>query len=187
MKKFCLALVLLACSAFSLAENRPTDASVRELLQVMQTKKMLDSQMGQMDALFDSVLKPVTPEGKITPEQQQVMETLKGKLSALIKAEMSWDVLEPMTIEIYLNSFNQSEIDSMLTFYKSPAGQAVIEKMPVVMQNTMQLMQKRLEIMLQKIQQLTEESIQQMHATPKTTEMCTPKCPPAAKKSKVKK
>lgn len=187
MKKLCLALVLLACSTFSLAENRPTDVSVRELLQVMQTQKLLDSQMAQLDQLFDATLKPAIPDGKTSPEQQQAMETLKGKLSTLLKAEMGWSTMEPMMIEIYMKSFSQSEIDSMLTFYRSPAGQAVIEKMPVVMQNTMLLMQERMQIIMPKIEKLTEDGIQQMAPAQKNTVQCNPKCPPAAKKPVLRK
>lgn len=38
-----------------------------------------------------------------------------------------------MMIGIYLQSFTQKDVDGMLRFYKSKAGQAVIAKMPVVM------------------------------------------------------
>ena len=66
--------------------------------------------------------------------------------------------------EIYRKSFSQSEMDGMLKFYKSPAGKAVIAKMPVVMQNTMQVMQGEMAEMMPKIQQLIADTTSQMQA-----------------------
>jgi len=66
--------------------------------------------------------------------------------------------------EIYRKSFSQSEIDGMLKFYKTPAGKAVIAKMPVVMQNTMQVMQGEMAEMVPKMQQLMADTASQIQA-----------------------
>ena len=50
----------------------------------------------------------------------------------------------------------------MLAFYKTPAGQAVLGKMPAVMQNTMDEMQQLMGPVMQKIQKMQEEVVAEM-------------------------
>ena len=66
---------------------------------------------------------------------------------------------------IYRNTFSQAEVDGMLGFYRSPAGQAVIAKMPLVMQNTMQSMQGRMAVMMPRIQELQRDTVARLRAT----------------------
>lgn len=78
------------------------------------------------------------------------------------KEEMSWDKMEPLFVDVYKKSFSQSDVDGMIQFYKTPAGQSVVKKMPLVMQNSMQVMQQRMSTVMPKIMQLTEESTREM-------------------------
>jgi hypothetical protein len=50
----------------------------------------------------------------------------------------------------------------MLAFYKTPAGQAMINKMPLVMQNVMSEMKDLVGPMQQKLQQIQRETLQEM-------------------------
>lgn len=84
---------------------------------------------------------------------------------ASVRELMRWEVLEPILIDIYRQSFTQSEIDGMLAFYRSEVGQAVIAKMPVVMQNSIQAMQARVAALMPKLQQLQRETVAQLIAT----------------------
>ncbi len=43
---------------------------------------------------------------------------------------------------IYAEVFTEEELDAMLAFYTSPAGQSMIKKMPQMMGHTMQLSQQ---------------------------------------------
>jgi hypothetical protein len=52
----------------------------------------------------------------------------------------------------------------MIAFYKTPAGQAVITKMPLVMQNTMNEMQGLMEPMVQKIERMQQNVAAEMKA-----------------------
>ena len=58
-------------------------------------------------------------------------------------------------------------IQGMLAFYRTPAGQAVIEKMPLVMQNTMQAVQERMGAMMPAMQKMIAE---EMEHTPPAAE-----------------
>ncbi|GAA0351128.1 hypothetical protein GCM10009092_14380 [Bowmanella denitrificans] len=86
------------------------------------------------------------------------------KTAELINQKMSWQEMQPMMLEIYQQSFNQVEIDGMITFYQSDVGKAVIAKMPQVMQASMQAMQRQMMDIMPQIQQLQQATMSQVKA-----------------------
>jgi hypothetical protein len=168
MKKWMLCLVLAAMSPVSVASAAPaTEASVRALLEVTKSRQMLDQVYGQMESMYADSMRQAFGES-MTQEQEARMQRFTARLSALMKKEMSWDVLAPMYVDIYSKSFTENEIQSMLDFYRTPAGQAVIDKMPLVMQNTMKAVQERVGAMMPEMQKMLAEELQQP-ATPPAT------------------
>jgi hypothetical protein len=81
-----------------------------------------------------------------------------------MKEILDWNKLEPMYVRIYQKSFNQQEIDSLIAMYKSPAGQMLLNKMPVVLQNTMGEMQQLMQPVMQRIQRMQKDVVTQMQA-----------------------
>jgi hypothetical protein len=69
-----------------------------------------------------------------------------------------------MYVRIYQKSFNQQEIDSLIAMYKSPAGQMLLAKMPIVLQNTMGEMQQLMQPVMQRIQRMQQDVVAQMQA-----------------------
>jgi hypothetical protein len=161
-------VVLLACLAMPpaiAAEPPASEASVRALLAVTQSEKLLDSTMGQIDAMMQRSMRQALAGQTLTADQQKIMDRMRARTIALFREDMKWETLEPMFIDIYKRSFTQKEINGMLDFYRSESGQAVIAKMPVVMQNTMQAMQERMAVMMPKIMQLQQEAIAELKAS----------------------
>lgn len=101
----------------------------------------------------------------LTSDQQTIMDSMRTQMIALIRADMKWETLEPMFVDIYMQSFMQKEVNGMLDFYKSEPGQAVIAKMPIVMQNTMQAMQARMTTTLPKLQKLQQDAMGELKAS----------------------
>ena len=157
-----IALFLLSCVAVFAAETPASADSVKELLRVTNVRSLLDKTWPQMEAMMGNVMQQSLRGQTLSAQQQQNVHQLETKLVASLKDEMSWDKLEPMYVDIYQKSFSQDEVDGMLAFYKSPAGEAVIKKMPVVVQQTMLAMQQRVIPMMQRIQKDIQESVQQL-------------------------
>ena len=83
-----------------------------------------------------------------------------------MRSELNWQSLKPIYRAVYKDSFTQAEVDGMIQFYKTPVGQATIQKMPLVMQKSIQLTQERMQAMAPKIettmkQGLTEAGVAQ--------------------------
>lgn len=162
-----VAFAVLFAQPLAAADQPASDASVKELVNLTQGRKTFDDVFAQMDNLMEASMKQAAAGRQLTPQQQKIVDDVRAKMMVLVKDSLNWDTFEPKMEEIYRKSFSQSEIDGMLKFYKTPAGKAVIAKMPVVMQNTVQMMQGQMAEMMPKIQQLIADSTSQMQAQDK--------------------
>ena len=166
---FVVACLGLTAAAFaqnthpaSQAESKPSEASVRHLLDVMQVRQIALTLSSQMDTMFDNMVNKQLEGQTMTPEQQKEVEARRNAARDMVKELLSWESMESLYLKVYGDTFSQQEIDGMIAFYTSPAGQAVIAKMPLAMKNSMSEMQLRVRDMIPKIQQLAKEAADQV-------------------------
>jgi hypothetical protein len=166
-------LILTLCAAFAHAADNPsptptaappTEASIKQLLEVAQAHKLIDSVMAQMENLMQQSIAQATRGQQIPPKVQKDIDQRRADLVAMMKELLDWKKLEPMYVRIYQKSFSQQEVDGMIAFYKTPAGQAVIGKMPAVMQNTIEEMQQMMGPVMQKMEKLQQDVVAEMKA-----------------------
>jgi hypothetical protein len=164
MPKSAYALALFVCLAgpASAAEEVPSDASLKQLLEVTQSRKLLDSSMAQLDGVLQSSMQKALQGQEADSGQQRILDGYRGKAVGLIRQEMGWETLEPEMLDIYRKSFSQKEVDGMLAFYRTEAGKAVIDKMPLVMQYSMQLVQERIGTLAPKLNALQQETLDKL-------------------------
>jgi hypothetical protein len=156
-----LACLLLAAPAF--ANDAPaSDESIREMLAVSDAHKLIDTVRGQIDAMMKDSMHQALQGKVLSADKQVILDHMQAKMAAVIDEMLDWNALQPMYIRIYRASFTQDELDGMLAFYKTPAGQAMINKMPLVMQNVMSEMKVLIGPMQQKLQQIQRETLQEM-------------------------
>jgi hypothetical protein len=161
-----LLFLFLAAPVFA-ADSSPTEESVKHLLSITDSRKMADDMMGQMDEAMKNAMKQLPQGQAVTPEQQKILDTMQSKMDALLKQELNWQSLEPLYIQIYRESFTQEEINGMLAFYETPVGQALIKKMPTVMQKSMTEMQKRMATLIPKFQKIQQDALSELKSQAK--------------------
>jgi uncharacterized protein len=144
------------------AQSKPSDASVRHLLDVMQVRQIVQTMSAQMDGMFDNIVNKQLEGQNLTPEQHEQVEARRDAARDMVKDLLSWDYMESLYLKVYGDTFSQQEIDGMIAFYSSPAGQAVIAKMPLAVKNSMSEMQERVRQMIPKIQQMAKEAADQV-------------------------
>jgi hypothetical protein len=162
-----LLICLLMAGQAPAQEPMASEASIRDLLTASKTEKMLDGMWAQLDSLMETSMQESLAGQPLTLRQQAVIDDMRKEMLALMKDELSWSNYEPMMIDIYRNTFSESEIQGMLQFYRSPAGEAVLNKMPIVMQASMQAVQGRmapLQAKMQDLQQRTLAKLQEVSA-----------------------
>ncbi|MFZ6771608.1 DUF2059 domain-containing protein [Undibacterium sp. SXout7W] len=136
---------------------KPTEESLKTLFAAANSKSLIRNMEGQLDQILKNAQQTVSKGQPVSKEKQEVLDHFRDKLIVIYKQEMSWEHMEPALIEIYNNSLSQEDVDGITAFYQSPAGQAYVQKMPVVMQQTMSVMQKKMEPIMEKIMVISKE------------------------------
>ena len=163
----CAALVDAADNPSASPSTAPTEASIKQLLEVAQAHKLVDSVIAQMDSLMQQTIAQATKGQQISAKVQKDIDQRRTEMLAMMKDLLDWKKLEPMYVRIYQKTFSQQEVDGMITFYKTPAGQAVISKMPAAMQNSIDEMQQMMGPVMQRMQQIQQDVVAEMKAEAK--------------------
>ena len=132
MKHHATALItgalLLWCPLPVAADEASKLAKAGELLQLTQGDQMV-RMMEPMITGMAGALKPDMP----VEERARVVEAQK-KMMALVADRLN--AAKPALAKIYTETYTEEEIDGILSFYKSPVGRAMLQKMPEVMKRS---------------------------------------------------
>lgn len=122
-----LVLALLVFAGSMAAEEAPAatkEQKVRELLVLMRAG---DLGMQTVDAMIDAMKDAIqAPDEYWTSFRQK------------IKADDLVDMLVP----VYAKHLDSADIDELIRFYRSPAGQRFLDKQPAILQESMVIGQK---------------------------------------------
>jgi hypothetical protein len=136
MRLVTLIAFLLTPSLF--AQTTKT-AKIEEIFHLTKIDQMQKQMMTQMSAMMKQ-----QTMGNLTPDQQKNASEMSQRVMDFTMQKMSWDAMKPDFIKLYDDTYTEDEISGILQFYQSPAGQAMLAKSPVLVANTMALVQKRM-------------------------------------------
>lgn len=159
-------IAFLFCSKVAIAEPA-SESSIKQLLAVTQAQKLVEGMRGQFDLLMNNAIEQALKGKTPTAKHQQAIDNMKNRMVALLQGELTWEKLEPQYLRLYQDSFTEEEVAGILSFYETPAGQAIIYKMPVLMQKSMIEMQKRMGGIVPQIQKIQENFVAEIAATSK--------------------
>jgi hypothetical protein len=149
------AAFLLAGAAW--ADDASRMAKAQELLQVAK----MDQGFKQMLDRAQVTVKAQTARQEQTGADKAAIEE---KIAPILSQQLSWDQLKPQFVKVYADTYTEEELDAILAFYKSPAGQTWFGKSPEVGN---------------KVRQITQQAIQDAEAQiRKVIEQATPKDAP---------
>jgi hypothetical protein len=177
MKKLLLTLLTCTCtlvSAYAQTSTTPSDDSLKELLQLSGSEKMVSDMQQRMKGMFANSMKQALAGKGASAAQVAMAEKMQEKMSALLAEEMSWSKMEAVYLQVYKESFTQDEINQLIAFYKSPTGQMFIQKMPTVMQKSMLAMQQQMGPLMEKIRAIQTETMAEAAAEKKATTSPSP-------------
>ena len=159
-----LAFACLAVQPVLAEEAKPSDASLKQLLEALHSKGVVDSYVSQVQSTMRDSMQQAGAGQHLNAKQQRLIDDFQTKVVDMVKGELNWADLEPGILEVYRQSFSQSEVDGMLKFYRTPVGQSVIQKMPLVTQQTMTSVAGRVKTITPKVVQLEKDTAAQVRA-----------------------
>jgi len=157
MNKYFIALLLAFSPLLSFAQAPSSRPDVEELLTVMRVEKTMQTAMEQMKKIAASqVARSLT--GQTSPDDAQKVQAIQDKIFALIQDEMNWQKIKDDCARIYAESLTPEEIKGIIAFYKSPAGQAYLDKQSVILEKANALQQKIKMSLMPKIQAIVQSA-----------------------------
>jgi uncharacterized protein len=166
---FVLLFLVLPAMAQQAGSDAPaTKEEVRKLFEVMQVhqqmRSVLDAVVQQQKIMLHQSLKANNPninETSIAHYDQMMADMVKN---------MPLDGILDDIVPIYQEHFSGTDIAAMSAFYSSPTGQKMLNEMPSLTAESMQAsytrMQKQMDTMMQRLEQIQKEEQQKMKPTP---------------------
>ncbi|WP_420348321.1 DUF2059 domain-containing protein [Pelagibius sp.] len=151
----CVLIVALAAtaSAGAAAAQSTKAEKAREVFQVFQGDGLMEQMFEATFAQINAMARQANPE-----LPNEVGEIIQDEILAALKESMPL-LMDEMAI-IYERVFTEEELDAMLAFYKSPAGQSMIKKMPAMMAETVPLSQRWGMALMQNLPGRVEQRLQ---------------------------
>ena len=69
---------------------------------------------------------------------------MQDKVASMVSDAVAWDKLKPAYLKLYLDAYSEEELDGIIAFYKSPAGQAMVTKSPSLMAQASDIVRERI-------------------------------------------
>jgi hypothetical protein len=144
---------LFACALPAHADDATMAVKIEELLKVTHADQLVEQTMKQLQPMMEAQLKTLN----LPDDAKSAADEFQKRMLGWLQERLSYEKLKPMYLKIYGEALTEEEISGMIAFYQTPAGQAVIKKMPLIMQKTMTFMQGMMSDMIPEMTKITEE------------------------------
>lgn len=157
MKRFFLPLVLLLPLVVPAhADDASKRAKITELLGILKVdqvgKQIIDGATQQTEALGHREFGATE-----TADQQKQVADLHQRVVTLITPAVEWKTLQPEFVTAYNTAYTEPEIDGILAFYKSPSGQALLNKGPEIGQKSSGIVQTHMSAIQPQLRQIVQD------------------------------
>ena len=144
----------------------PSRDSVEALLSVIDMQKTYDGTFETMHKSMDKAFAGMPQMQSLTPEQHRRFDVAMSRMMTVMHDEMDWNKLKPEFVQMYMETFSQEDVDGLLAFYRSPAGKAMLEKMPLLMAKMMQMTQTRMQTLMPRVMATVQQAMQEPDEAP---------------------
>jgi len=155
-----LLLALLVCTgSVAHADDAAKLAKAEEYFKLAKMDELIAQLMNQVIEQSKSGMMQQIMGVKVSPEDQQRLDEFTDKVVKIISGAMSWDKLEPQYAKLYAEAYTEEQLDDIVAFYKSPTGQAMVEKNPTLIKKANAIVQKQMAEVTPEVQKLMQDFI----------------------------
>ena len=151
-------LLSLCIASLGYADSQTRRQASEEVLRLTKVDKMLAPLIDQIQQVQIQQLQQMALSREAYAAAQRYLQQINN----LVAREMRWQEIKNDCVGLYTDAFTEQELRQLIQFYSTPLGQKVVEKMPVLMWQSMQLGHKKMMKIKPEIQALSEEMIQEI-------------------------
>ena len=183
MKKLFMMLMLLGmffngyAAAVKVSDNT---VLVKELMKVTKVEAQMQRSMQMVKQMQKNMISKMTKN----IADRDVAIKVQQKSFELVMTELSWEKLQGEFIKVYAEVFTKKELQAMVAFYRSELGQTIINKMPLLQQKLMPVMQQKIMKIIPKLQAQVKQFVAEEKAKAAAKKQATAK--PSSVKNKTK-
>ena len=165
MRNILLAAFVLCATLAAHADDASKLAKVEEYFKLAKMDQLAAQTMSLAAAQVNSALMGNILGVTLTPEQQKQVDATQAQVMRVVQQAFGWDALEPEYAKLYAEAYTEEELDGMIAFYRSPSGQAMVEKTPGLMRQANTIVQARLGGVTTQLQQIIKDRAKQTPAS----------------------
>ncbi|HWL53137.1 MAG TPA: DUF2059 domain-containing protein [Chthoniobacteraceae bacterium] len=160
LRTLLLAALFLPLTAF--AQEAPADRpDIEELFTVMRLEKTTNESLKAVEEMISGNFEQqFAARAGTSPEAQAQRAAIQKKIFDFITSEINWAQLKAPMAKIYAETLTPEETKGVIEFFKSPAGQAFLDKQPILMKKAMEVTQTRMMEVMPKLQTLIQQELQ---------------------------
>lgn len=160
MKKVLIVGLLLSVivTSSSFADEDSHKRAALELLEVANTKEMLDQMMSSISDMMEQQFKSL----KLPPEGEEAAAAFQREIIDWFSEFFVWEQMRDLYVDIYVDVFTEDELKELIRFYQSPLGQKVLKKMPELMQKSIEKTQAILQDKMPEFQKRLQKTITEL-------------------------
>ena len=144
--------------------NAASEASVRELLKVMQVEQQMTATQQMLEPMMANMMKQISEMDGDSTSKQAVMADMAKELAQAMAPLSDWRQLEPDMVRVYRRALTEDNVRAMTAFYRTPAGQELVSKTPELMMGAMEVSQARMKEVMPEVKKVMERAIARMQA-----------------------
>lgn len=131
--------------------EQPSKEQLAKLFEVMHLRDQMQNLMRMIPALVSQqvqsqmgqIMDKLAPGAQLTDEQQaRLGELMKKYISKAMTVYTIDDMIADMTT-VYQHHISRTDVDALITFYSSPAGQHLLDAQPAIMKEYMPIVMQR--------------------------------------------
>ena len=153
---------------------------VKELMKVTKVEAQMQRSMQMVKQMQKNMISKMT---KNIVDRDAAIK-VQQKSFDLVMTELSWTKLQGEFIKVYAEVFTKKELQAMVAFYRSELGQTIINKMPLLQQKLMPVMQQKIMKIIPKLQAQVKQFVAEEKAKAAAKKQATAK--PSSVKNKTK-
>lgn len=151
--KALLVLLLTFMPLCAFADEASHRAAAHELLTISKPEQVMEQVWVQVEQSVNQQFQEMGAPEELKP----VFDDYSEKMFRILQEALSFEKMKDELIAIYVKTYTEEEIRSIIQFYKTPVGRKFIEKTPQLMEKTMELTERNMQGSVHKIQALTKE------------------------------
>lgn len=150
-------LIAAAVLSLTLVSGLPAPGAAQSPAQKQAASELLEV-MKMDNAIRDATMMSVEMQVEANP----ALAPFKDVMSEFVDKYLTWEAMKPDLIQLYADSFSETELRELIAFYKTPTGQKTIALLPELTRKGAEIGGRLMERHGEELQQMIQKRVQEL-------------------------